>query len=100
MERWREQWEIKLVEFVRCIKSFSTTADTWTELASEHPSPSYAIYARKKSAVYRQMCHNVETSFASVQVGEPTSYRRGEDIVAYIIRHRQTEIGQFHPQYS
>ncbi|TEB31109.1 hypothetical protein FA13DRAFT_1754893 [Coprinellus micaceus] len=99
MERWCEQWEIKLVEFVRCIKSFSTTANTWTELASEHPSPSYAIYARKKSAVYRQMCHNVETSFASVQVGEPITYRRGEDIVAYIIRHRQTEIGQFHPQY-
>ncbi|KAJ3508685.1 hypothetical protein NMY22_g16536 [Coprinellus aureogranulatus] len=99
MERWREQWEIKLAEFLRCIKAFDTMANTWSSLAELSPSRSREIYARKQSAVYQQLRFQVESAFRNIQVGEPTEYRRGEDVVDYIIRHRKTEIGTFHSQY-
>ncbi|KAF8883358.1 hypothetical protein CPB84DRAFT_1750702 [Gymnopilus junonius] len=33
MERWREEWEIKQVEFLRCIRSFGSYSSLWNELA-------------------------------------------------------------------
>ena len=99
MERWREQWEIKLVEFVRCVDSFSKMAETWAALAEGSTTPARAAYAHKKAATYHQLRFEVEASFARIQADEPTEYRRGEDVVEYIIRHRKTEIGTFHPNY-
>ncbi|KAJ2914357.1 hypothetical protein MD484_g6063, partial [Candolleomyces efflorescens] len=99
MERWREQWEIKLIEFLRCIRSFDTMSETWTSLAARHSSPSHTAYARKKGLMYQQMCDEVKVAFATIQAKEPTPYQTGEDIVHFVIRHRQVELAQFHPQH-
>ncbi|KAF6748307.1 hypothetical protein DFP72DRAFT_760226, partial [Ephemerocybe angulata] len=99
MERWREQWEIKLVEFLRCIRSFTKMSDVWKTLSDRTSDMSYAIYANKKSAMYMQMAGDVKASLKSLQSDEPTTYIDGEDLVRYITRHRELEIGSVHPNY-
>jgi hypothetical protein len=60
MERWREQWEIKLVEFLRCIRSFQKMSETWSSLAARPSSQSHTAYACKKSLMYLQMQDDVQ----------------------------------------
>ncbi|KAF6746393.1 hypothetical protein DFP72DRAFT_1152449 [Ephemerocybe angulata] len=99
MERWREQWEVKLIEFLRCIRSFTKMSDVWKSLSDRSSDTSYAIYANKKSAMYMQMAGNVKVSFLSLQSDEPTTYIEGENLVEYITRHRELEIGLMHTSY-
>lgn len=54
MQRWREEWEIKQVEFLRCIHYFESIARAWSELAVCH-SGGKASYAKKKSAMFQEM---------------------------------------------
>ncbi|RXW19693.1 hypothetical protein EST38_g6158 [Candolleomyces aberdarensis] len=99
MERWREQWEVKLVEFLRCIRSFDTMSQTWTTLATRQSSSSYAAFARKKALMYKQMAGDVQTAFRGIQLKEPTIYSPGENIVQFIVRHRRVELSQFHQKH-
>ncbi|TEB21527.1 hypothetical protein FA13DRAFT_1757507 [Coprinellus micaceus] len=99
MERWREQWEIKLAEFIRCSQSFRTMAEAWTTLSERQESKVFEVYARKTAAMYRRMCAQLDDSFVVIQADEPTRYIPGEDLVQYIIRHRDLEIGDFHPKH-
>jgi hypothetical protein len=99
MERWREQWEIKLIEFLRCIRSFSTMADTWTALATKQQSKSHQAYAKKSASMYLGLRAEVEAALITCQKKEPTVYKPGESVVQYIIRHRQTELADFHSRY-
>lgn len=99
MERWREQWEIKISEFIRCSRSFETMSKTWSQLAETHGSPVYAVYARKQACKYRRMKTQVDDAFARTQVDEPIKYTPGDDLVDFIIRHRRVEIGDFHPSH-
>jgi hypothetical protein len=99
MERWREQWEIKLAEFIRCSQLFRTMAEAWTTLSERQESKVFEVYARKTAAMYRRMCAQLDNSFVVIQADEPTRYIPGEDLVQYIIRHRDLEIGDFHPKH-
>ena len=45
MMRWLEEYEIKHVEFDRCIKAYSTMSSVWMELADKHSHTGYRAFA-------------------------------------------------------
>ncbi|KAG2018837.1 hypothetical protein CC2G_008224 [Coprinopsis cinerea AmutBmut pab1-1] len=101
MERWREQWEIKLIECIRCIRSFEKMAETWLTLSRKSGMPaSQASFARKQAAMYRTLGEGVARVFSELQSNEPTRYVDGEDVVEYITRHRRAELAGFHPNHT
>jgi hypothetical protein len=67
MERWREGWEAKQADFLRCIHSFSKMADVWQTLSTRErhskadetkDETGRTAYAKQKSAMFREMeCH-------------------------------------------
>ncbi|KAF9037448.1 hypothetical protein BJ165DRAFT_1532135 [Panaeolus papilionaceus] len=85
MERWREQWEMKV----------------WSNLSTSQSNEAAAVYARKKAALFCQMASQMKTTFISIQKEdkEPTLYQAGESVVTYILRHRMFEMKDFHPTY-
>ncbi|EAU82120.2 hypothetical protein CC1G_09579 [Coprinopsis cinerea okayama7 len=100
MERWREQWEIKLVECVRCIRSFRKMSETWKKLSlSAGMALSQSIFANKQAHMFKRLADKVEAVFTRVQKNEPTEYREGEPFLDYIKRHRSIELSNFHDSY-
>ncbi|KAF9030929.1 hypothetical protein BJ165DRAFT_1358497 [Panaeolus papilionaceus] len=93
MERWREQWELKLAEFIRCIAHFQRMADAWSNLALRSASEAHRVYARKRGAQFQRMADRVKEVFRSseVQDEEPTSSIDGESVANFIIRHQLNE---------
>ncbi|KAF8907702.1 hypothetical protein CPB84DRAFT_1744604 [Gymnopilus junonius] len=59
VERWREEWEIKQVEFLRCIQSFEAYSSKWNELAGLHEGGK-AAYATKTSARFRERAAHMQ----------------------------------------
>ncbi|EAU89719.2 hypothetical protein CC1G_07444 [Coprinopsis cinerea okayama7 len=100
MERWREQWEIKLVECIRCTRSFRRMSDTWEKLSSTPGMAlSQSIFANKQAHMFRRLAEKVEAVFTRIQTDEPTGYREGELLLDYIKRHRSIELSNFHDSY-
>ncbi|KAF8966729.1 hypothetical protein BDZ97DRAFT_1756333 [Flammula alnicola] len=62
MQRWQEEWEIKQVEFLRCIRYFEQMSITWNELATRS-SGGKAAYAKKKSAMFHEMTTHARNLF-------------------------------------
>ncbi|KAJ7116742.1 hypothetical protein C8R46DRAFT_1170407 [Mycena filopes] len=56
MQRWQEQWEQKIVELLRTIRSFTRMQDVWTELAQMQPKECLGAraYARQKAAMFNR----------------------------------------------
>ncbi|KAJ6620174.1 hypothetical protein B0H10DRAFT_2023034 [Mycena sp. CBHHK59/15] len=54
MQRWQEQWEQKLVELLRTIRSFARMQSIWTELAERQLPDQLGAkaYARQKAAMF------------------------------------------------
>ncbi|KAJ7776208.1 hypothetical protein B0H16DRAFT_1302413 [Mycena metata] len=54
MQRWQEQWEQKLVELLRTIRSFSRMQLVWNQLANAQPEDRSGAraYAHQKAAMY------------------------------------------------
>ncbi|KAJ7232264.1 hypothetical protein C8J57DRAFT_1250671 [Mycena rebaudengoi] len=56
MERQQEQYEQKLAEFKRKIRSFERESDIWSSMAKDHATnPGHAAYAKKKAAMFAEM---------------------------------------------
>jgi len=60
MMRWIEEYELKHVEFQRCIKSFRTMAGIWATLGDKSADPGRAAFARRQSTVYRELQTDAE----------------------------------------
>lgn len=52
MMRWLEEFELKHVDFMRCIKSFEKMRSVWTDLAEKVLLPGERAFARKQAATY------------------------------------------------
>ncbi|TEB21039.1 hypothetical protein FA13DRAFT_1834789 [Coprinellus micaceus] len=63
MIRWQEEWERKLIEFLRTIRHYDKMADVWESLAgSSRSSPGKAAVAMKASRRYLELgrrCDNI-----------------------------------------
>jgi len=74
MERWREEWEAKQADFLRCIRTFGKMADVWRTLSAcepEHLSDRGRIaYAKQKSAMFQGMACHAKDTFRSAGYGE------------------------------
>jgi hypothetical protein len=79
MERWREEWEVKQADFLRCIRSFGKMADVWQKLSagaskpegcSRASEPGRTAYANQKSAMFRDMERHAKTTFRNAGYGE------------------------------
>ena len=77
MERWREEWEAKQANFLRCIRTFSKMADVWQTLSTQEPEgrskaceTGRIAYAKQKSAMFREMEHHAKDTFRSAGYGE------------------------------
>jgi hypothetical protein len=79
MERWREEWEVKQADFLRCIRSFGKMADVWQKLSagaskpegcSRASEPGRTAYANQKSAMFRDMERHAKTMFRNAGYGE------------------------------
>jgi hypothetical protein len=53
--RWIEEYELKHIEFHRCIKSFQYMHTVWSSLAERSVAPSRAAFARHQSTLYREL---------------------------------------------
>ena len=74
MEQWREEWEAKQADFLRCIRTFGKMADVWRTLSAcepEHLSDRGRIaYAKQKSAMFQEMACHAKYTFRSAGYGE------------------------------
>lgn len=56
MMRWQEEWERKLIEFLRTMRYFDKMTDVWASLAHlTHSSPGKAAVALKTSKRYQEL---------------------------------------------
>ncbi|KAF9553842.1 hypothetical protein CPC08DRAFT_727604 [Agrocybe pediades] len=66
MQRWQEEVEIKQAEFLRCIRSFSSMSEKWTQLGKLNShSPGRMAYTKKRAAQYTLLGHDAKTLFCS-----------------------------------
>ncbi|KAH6874855.1 hypothetical protein BKA70DRAFT_1479844 [Coprinopsis sp. MPI-PUGE-AT-0042] len=73
MMRWQEEYELKLVEFVRAIRHYETMAAAWrrlSEASGNIEKEGKAAYARKAAARYRDQASRCSTIFY-IQAGFP-----------------------------
>jgi len=77
MERWREEWEAKQADFLRCICTFGKMADVWRTLSARKPERlseacerGRITYAKQKSAMFQEMLHHAKDTFRSAGYGE------------------------------
>jgi hypothetical protein len=65
MERWQEQVEIKLAEFLRHACSCKRMKTVWSQLSESQSEnlPGYVAYAKQKAAMFARMERECEDSF-------------------------------------
>ena len=78
MERWREEWEAKQADFLRCIRTFRTMSTVWQTMASSSSELGRVAYAKQKSAMYREMERDAKDTFSKAGY---------QDLVEHLIDH-------------
>jgi hypothetical protein len=91
MMRWLEEFELKHVEFVRCISSFHTTATTWKTIADNETRDGYAAFARYQSSIFHQLRDEAESMFQ--KNAEPGLLQSRDDLIGGIQKLRRRELG-------
>lgn len=92
MQRWLEEFELKHVEFMRCIKSFLTMSETWCALSLEADLPGNVAFAKRQSLIYRQLHDDAKSLF--VKVAEPRFRQLSEqNFVELIRKFREVDLG-------
>ena len=69
MERWREEWEIKQADFLRCIRSFNKMSCVWEEMARTSIKDGKCAYAKHKSALFKEMEQHARKLFNDAGYG-------------------------------
>jgi hypothetical protein len=95
MMRWLEEYELKHVEFQRCIESFRFMRVAWATLAAKSPEPGRAAFANRQSSVYRELQFDAEHLFKSKGLAEIVSCTTGDmnALVEVIREFRRKELG-------
>jgi hypothetical protein len=74
MERWREEWEAKQANFLRCIHTFGKMADVWQTLSAHDPEclskRGKMAYVKQKSAMFYEMVCHAKDTFRRAGYGE------------------------------
>lgn len=61
-----EQFELKHVEFIRCMKYFDTMSSVWSNLALKAPHISEASFAKRQSFIYLTLHDDASKWFTKV----------------------------------
>jgi hypothetical protein len=112
MERWREEWEAKQADFLRCIRTFSKMADVWQTLSAHELEPERSsdfkldayktlagriAYAKQKSAIFREMERHAKDTFRSAGYSELVDQlidrQEGKILADFVLAERS------HPKY-
>jgi hypothetical protein len=64
--RWLEEFELKHVEFMRCIKSFETMRAIWGTISKRHDKPGYAAFAQRQADMYEDLRDDAISRFKHV----------------------------------
>ncbi|KAF8803122.1 hypothetical protein BYT27DRAFT_7226149 [Phlegmacium glaucopus] len=99
MERWREEWEAKQADFLRCIRSFGKMADVWQTLSTREPENcskacerGRIAYAKQKSAMFQEMACHAKDVFRSAGYGELIDHlidqQRGKILADFVLAER------------
>ena len=90
--RWLEEYEMKHMEFRRCIKSFDKMYSAWESIAAECDNPGYRSFAKRQANVYLRLRDETKTRFAAVGYSR---FVECDDLefVSEVYRFREKEIG-------
>lgn len=92
MMRWLEEFEMKHIEFMRCIQHFRTMHDIWKSLSDELDSPGDASFARRQSTIFMDLCDDAQEWFR--EVAEPQFLDLSEgNLVSKLQEFRKQELG-------
>ena len=69
MMRWLEEFELKHMEFIRCIKSFESMRAIWGTIANRHTGLGYSAFAHRQSSMYSDLREDAISRFK--HVGNP-----------------------------
>jgi hypothetical protein len=64
MDRFQEQIEVKLAEFLRCSLSFRSNTDIWTTLSSKITDPGFPEFARQTADMWTRLADQCELHIA------------------------------------
>jgi hypothetical protein len=64
MSRWLEEFELKHIEFIRCIRSFQTMHFAWAAMASKAVGAGRTAFARRQSTMYLDLHNEAKDWFA------------------------------------
>ncbi|KAK0468813.1 hypothetical protein IW261DRAFT_1345797 [Armillaria novae-zelandiae] len=90
-DRWLEQWEIKIAEFLRCIMSFDKYAETWAQLATKPKNrdrPGYEAYAREKVHMYSSFAKRAQLEFINLGYEKALDRKEGERVQDFLMAQR------------
>jgi hypothetical protein len=91
MMRWLEEFELKHVEFVRCITGFDAMMSAWSAVATKETREGYAAFARSRSDIYRRLRDQAEDLFQ--KNAEPHLLEFRENLIKGIQTLRERELG-------
>lgn len=63
MERWREQWEMKIVEMLRTLRSFERYQEVWLSLSKgtyERAERGFRAKARKTAGFFKELARRTD----------------------------------------
>ncbi|KAJ7022800.1 hypothetical protein C8F04DRAFT_1194153 [Mycena alexandri] len=91
MQRWQEQWEQKLAELLRTIRSFSRMQLVWAQLADTQPAdrPGASAYAHQKAAMYARRAKEGRESIKKLGYGD--LIKEKANLVLFVETERQKE---------
>lgn len=91
MQRWQEQWEQKLAELLRTVRSFARMQTVWTALAERQLPDQLGAkaYARQKAAMFdrrrEEACQSVR------KLGYGALLKEDANIVLFVEGERERE---------
>ena len=67
--RWLEEFEVKHLEFIRCIRYFDSMSDIWNTLARNEPRSGYRAFAYRQTSTFKDLKKDADTRFRAVGYG-------------------------------
>ena len=64
--RWLEEFELKHIEFMRCIKTFETMRAIWGTISKRHDKPGYKAFAQRQANMYSDLRDDALSRFKHV----------------------------------
>ena len=88
--RWLEQFELKHIEFTRCIKYFDHFSKIWSAISSTEPKLGHRAFANKQATMFYDMKTAANTRFLRVGYKDFVGID-GADFIAAVEKFREEE---------